>query len=851
MKPSLLKLQKVFRLEADRGYDNHAVVGGIERMLDLWESEARMEGVPDDLIQYIAYRFHDYAHLSENSRAEALQGLWKRIQRRESGEAGEEIEPETEISSNDQVSEVQSIPEAPPISSTEGTAEDLEKTQPQPDAKPPVKSQQVKSGVEPAALNAPVTVLQGIGPRIAQNLNRLGLRTLRDMLYHFPRRYDDYSKLKPINRLEYGEEVTVIGTVESVYVREIHNGKSKLVEALINDGSGSLRVVWFNQIHIAKRLHEGLQIVLAGKVDQYLGRRVMTNPEMEQLEEQQINTNRIVPVYPLTSQVTQHWLRKQMNQVVTNWAPRIQDPLPEDVRRAAELVELPEALLQAHFPDSWEGLQSARERISFDEIFLLQLGVLSQKRAWKEKTAVVIDSDPTWLDGQIRRLPYSLTEAQLRAIHDITGDLASGHPMNRLIQGDVGSGKTVIAGLAIASVTKDNAQACMMAPTSLLAEQHYRSLVKLLAEPAESISSDDSTMPDELPPLQSSEIRLLVGATPEAEKDEIRTGLEQGSIKLVIGTHALIEEPILFNNLQLAVVDEQHRFGVEQRAALRAKGSNPHLLVMTATPIPRSLALTIYGDLDLTVIDEMPPGRQPVSTHVLMPRERERAYSLIRDQLEQGRQAFIIYPMIEENESLETLAAVKEEQRLKDEVFPHFRVGLLHGKLKTEEKDAAMATFRAGEIDILVSTTVIEVGVDIPNATVMLIEGANRFGLAQLHQLRGRVGRGAEKSYCLLIPSNADEVENERLQVMVSTTDGFKLAEKDLEQRGPGQFLGTRQAGFTELQLANLMDIRLVEKARRHAIALFESDPELNFPDHRLLASSLQQFWDGNKSDIS
>lgn len=343
----------------------------------------------------------------------------------------------------------------------------------------------------------------------------------------------------------------------------------------------------------------------------------------------------------------------------------------------------------------------------------------------------------------------------------------------------------------------------------------------------------------------------MIGATPESEKREIRAGLEDGSIKIVIGTHALIEDPVTFANLQLAVVDEQHRFGVEQRAALRSKGDNPHLLVMTATPIPRSLALTVYGDLDVTIIDEMPPGRQAVSTFVLPPRERERAYTLVRSQIENGRQAFIIYPLVEESDKSESKAAVEEHVYLQKEIFPRLSIGLLHGRMKPEEKDEIMTRFRDGEFHILVSTSVIEVGVDVPNATVMMIEGANRFGLAQLHQFRGRVGRGAEKSYCLLIPETPDAVENERLQVMVETNDGFVLAERDLEQRGPGQFLGTRQSGFSELQLASLTDVRLIEKARRQAQILFEEYPDLDQPEFQTLATALDQFWGDGKGDIS
>jgi ATP-dependent DNA helicase RecG len=351
--------------------------------------------------------------------------------------------------------------------------------------------------------------------------------------------------------------------------------------------------------------------------------------------------------------------------------------------------------------------------------------------------------------------------------------------------------------------------------------------------------------------LQESEIRLMLGATSETEKREVRAGLADGTIKVVIGTHALIEDPVIFNDMQLTIVDEQHRFGVEQRAALRSKGANPHLLVMTATPIPRSLALTVYGDLDLSVMDEMPPGRQPVGTYVLPPRELERAFTLIRGQVEQGHQAFIIYPLVEESDKSDAKAAVEEHSRLQKEIFPKLKLGLLHGRMRPEEKDEVMSRFRDGEFHILVSTSVVEVGVDVPNATVMLIEGANRFGLAQLHQFRGRVGRGPDKAYCLLIPDTPDALENQRLQVMVETNDGFVLAEKDLEQRGPGQFLGTRQSGYSELQLASLTDVRLIEKARRHAQDLFEQDPNLTLPEHRPLNEAVERFWGGGKGDIS
>ncbi|MCU0487679.1 MAG: ATP-dependent DNA helicase RecG [Anaerolineales bacterium] len=894
MKPSLDKLYKFFKLEIDRNYDNHAVMGGMERMLSLWEHEARADGIPEDLVQFVLGRIQDYSRLSVVSRAETLEGVWKRIQRslglsealprpgkvepkenepiRQTASPTPDAEVESPGPTTRQEAEMDEVASQSELAAlaTEPQAEQVEEILPPPAAasKPVTSIPTVVKDIDPAGVNAPVTVLKGIGPHNAQNLARLNLFTLRDLLFYLPRRYDDYSRMKPINRLVYGEDVTVIGTVQSIHMRPHRGVKDQAVEAVVTDGSGILRITWFNQPYIARRLHSGAQIVLSGKIDQYLGRLVMINPEMETLEQQQLNTNRIVPVYSLASKITQHWLRRTMNQVVMYWAPRLKDPLPEDIRRSANLMDLSTALMQLHFPDSWEALKSARQRLAFEEILLLQLGVLRQKRAWMQRSAQRFNTDPEWLQMQINRLPYHLTNAQHKAIQDIQKDLASGQPANRLLQGDVGSGKTVVAALAIAIVVQAGAQAAVMAPTSILAEQHYRSLLRLMAETTtpgepESLPAQENDeepegelpesveQPSILPPLRPEEIRLLVGATPEVEKRQIREQLASGEIKLVIGTHALLEEPVQFSNLQFIVVDEQHRFGVEQRAILRSKGDNPHLLVMTATPIPRSLALTVYGDLDLTVMDELPAGRQAIGTYVLLPRERERAYSLIRSQVEQGRQAFIIYPLVEESDKSDAKAAVDEHARLQAEYFPQFSLGLLHGQMRPEDKDLVMDGFRNRKFDILVSTTVVEVGVDVPNATVMVIEGANRFGLAQLHQLRGRVGRGAEKSFCLLIPDSADAVENERLQVMTQTNDGFVLAEKDLEQRGPGQFLGTRQAGFNELKVANLTDVHLIETARRHAIVVFERDPELDHPENQLLKAALHRAWGEPQGDIS
>jgi ATP-dependent DNA helicase RecG len=681
-----------------------------------------------------------------------------------------------------------------------------------------------------------LTAIPGIGPKSAETLSRLELHTLADLLQHYPRRYDDYSRLKTIHRLWFGEEVTVLGTVEEIDVRPMRGGKLKLVEAVISDGTGSIRATWFNQPWIAERLPAGRAVALSGKVDQYLGRLVLKEPEWEPLDQQQLHTRRIVPVYPLTAGVSSKWIRRVIHAVVERYALRLPDPLPEPVREAAGLLPLGRAVQQIHFPDDLATLDRAQHRLAFDEMLLLQLGVLRQKRDWVGLRGQGYRVEDAWMQSFRTALPYQLTGDQEKALEDLRNDLGQDRPMNRLLQGEVGSGKTVVAAVGIGIVAAGGGQSAVMAPTSILAEQHFQTLHELLPHAA-AVSPDS--------------IRLLIGATPEADKESIRRGLSDGSVRVVIGTHALLEEGIQFSSLGFAVVDEQHRFGVAQRAALRQKGAAPHLLVMTATPIPRSLALTIYGDLDLSVLEQMPAGRLPVETRVLLPAERGRAHRFVQSQIEAGRQAFLIYPLVEESEKVATKAAVEEFDRLRQEVFPGIAMGLLHGRLSAEEKDIAMEAFRRGTTAILVSTSVVEVGIDIPNASVMLVEGANRFGLAQLHQFRGRVGRSGHASYCLLVPDTDNEAENARLQAMEATQDGFRLAEMDLEQRGPGEFLGTRQSGYAELRLARLTDLPLIEKARRVAAEILERDPELGLPEHGVLAERWAEFWPSEKGERS
>lgn len=850
MQPSLEKLLKFFSLESEKKFDNTAIIGGLAKMLDFWEGEARADGLSEEIIQAVVSRLKTYEKLPPGGRADSLRGLWKRI-----GEAYPEAkkvkgqpqpqkqaQPQRQERSDDAGSAKPNNAETSPSQEQSQPKQEHQKQYQQKtrQAPPPrfESATSAKHSQTPAALNAELTVLQGVGPKNAESLQKLGMQTLGDMLYNFPRRYEDYSLLKPIQSLMYGDVVTVLGSVQSVHNRPIRGGKQSIIEVIITDGTGALRLSFFNQPWLMNRLKSGDAISVSGKIDQYLGRIVMNSPDWEPVEMEALHTNRIVPIYSLTERITQKWLRGQMNQVVTFWAPAVVDALPEITKREAQLVSLGEALTQVHFPESQARLKLARERLAFDEIFYLQMGVLRQKRDWQDVEGRRFTVTDEWLDSRLGVLPFTLTSAQQEVLKDIRNDLGSGKPMNRLVQGDVGSGKTVVSALGTSMVVSNGAQAAIMAPTSILAEQHYRSFTNQLA--------------GEHGYLQKEEIRLLVGNTPESEKEAIRQGLLDGSIKVVIGTHAVIEPDVQFKDLQFVVIDEQHRFGVQQRAELRSKGTNPHLLVMTATPIPRSLALTVFGDLDVSVMDVMPEGRQTIATHVLRPQERERAYTMLRAQVQQGSQAFIVYPLIDENEKIDARAAVDDFETLSREIFPDLKLGLLHGRMRPSEKDEVMYKFRDREFDILVSTTVIEVGVDVPNSTLMLIEGADRFGLAQLHQLRGRVGRGSKASTCLLIPTHEDATENDRLQAMATTNNGFELADLDLKLRGPGEFLGTRQAGFaSSLKMASITDLPLIEKAREQAKSLFERDPYLTQPEHALLAEAFERFWKNTSSDVS
>ena len=688
----------------------------------------------------------------------------------------------------------------------------------------------------PLGLDAPVTRLPAIGPSYAQKLAKLGVYTVRDLLYLLPTRYDDFSQLRTIDRLKWGEEVTVIGTVWDLKSRVIGEDR-RLVTAVVGDGTGEMQMSWFNPF-VERQLRTGHAYAFSGKVDNYRHVPIIRNPQFEPLDRNQLSTGRLAPVYPLTEGISMQWLRGVLDRTVKSFAAEASDFLPEEVRRQAGLLPLAEALTQIHFPDNPERLAAAHRRLSFDEFFVLQLGVLAARRRFRGASARSIRCDDAALAAFTAALPFELTTAQRRALGHISGDLAQTVPMSRLLQGDVGSGKTAVAAAALWLAVANGTQGAIMAPTEILAEQHARSFGKMF----ENLPHPSADRPVK--------VVLLTGAMRGAERADALAALAAGDADIAIGTHALIQGGVAFRELTVAVVDEQHRFGVEQRAALRQKGVQPHMLVMSATPIPRSLALTVYGDLDISVIDEMPAGRTPIKTKWLTTSQRERAYDFIRRQAANGRQAFIIYPLVEETENSEARAAVEEHARLKQTIFPDLRVELLHGRMRGEEKDRVMRAFGAGESDVLVATSVVEVGIDVPNATVIMIEDAERFGLAQLHQFRGRVGRGEYPSYCILISDATEGDGIKRLQALENSTDGFALAQIDLEMRGPGDFFGTRQSGLPPLHAAQLSDLRTLEDARAAAQGMFEVDPELLRPEHRALAAQVAAFWQ-SAGDVS
>jgi ATP-dependent DNA helicase RecG len=802
-------LLKILELEQKKGYADTAVFGGLDKFLQRWGETAAV-GITN---RKLLSKFRgllvktSYAELTPQERLEWINKV-------------REFLPELSV-------------DKPEIKEKAVSAE-----------KKQVSRTTVKV-IPNQPIDALITAVKGISTKLADKFAKLGVRTIRDLLYFFPNRHIDYSQRQLISNLIEGVEQTIVANVWEAREKRLGGGPRLSTEATVGDETGNITIIWFNNPWMAKTLKTNNQVAISGRVKSFRDRLVFENPEWEILEDKElIHAGRLVPLYHLTEGLHPRQVRKLMKTVVDQWSGQLEDFLPPELRTRNSLLPLTQAINQAHFPDDITSKDKARVRLAFDELFLLQLGVLRRKRNWQaNQPGNAFNIDKSLLETFTRSLPFELTPAQQRVVREILTDITKPQAMSRLLQGEVGSGKTVVATIALLMAVANGFQGALMAPTEILAEQHFNTLSALLGK-AGTMQSSDSYIRSysELLPRPIA-VALLTGAITLKKKQLLQEWIKNGDIDIIIGTHALIQEDVTFKKLGLAVVDEQHRFGVEQRSVLRQKGFNPHVLVMTATPIPRTLALTLYGDLDLSVIDQLPPGRQEIKTRWLKPEQRESAYRFIAKQVAEGRQAFIICPLIEESDAIQAKAATEEYEHLSRDVFPDLKLGLLHGRMSNDNKNNIMHSFNRGELQILVATPVIEVGIDVPNASVMLVESADRFGLSQLHQFRGRVGRGQAQSYCMFLAEDPSEIGRLRLDIIEKTQNGFILAEEDLKMRGPGEFFGTRQSGIPDLRMAKLSDVAILELARREAINLFSNDPTLKRAEHALLVKELARVW--------
>lgn len=820
-------LHKVLELERAKGFADSAVMGGLDAYLRRFSQRQVLLSNRQLAAAISSLPSRGYASLDLSERRRWLEGLLAIVDDRSAG---------AQPSPRARAKTAASSPSPAASSAKKGAR--------------PVAARRVAQTVGQASLDSPITVLKGVSRATLSRFARLGVETIRDLLFHFPYRYNDFANIRPISQLIVGEEQTVLATVWSAAETTIGR-RLKGTEAIVSDETGTLRVIWWGQRYIARQLRSGARVALSGKVSVYRGQRQMESPEYEFLaSDDLIHTARLVPVYPLTGGLFPRVVRRLAKEALDNFADSVPDPIPPELKERLHLWPLPYALRQMHYPDSQETAQMARRCLAFQELLTIQLGVLKRRRAWQESgRAYPLALSQKALDGFISSLPFALTQAQRRVMGEMAAGIGREVPMSRLLQGDVGSGKTVVASAGLLAAVASGCQGAMMAPTEILAEQHYRTICALLGDGGERILDGGMFRPLYMEkPLR---VVLLIGSLRGREKAAAQEAIARGEVDIAIGTHALIQAEVAFPRLGLVVVDEQHRFGVMQRAALRAKGLSPHVLVMTATPIPRTLALTVYGDLDISIIDEMPPGRKVVKTIRALPHERDEVYGFVREEVAKGRQAYIICPLVEESEAIAAKAAVQEYEHLARDVFPNLRLGLVHGRVPSVEREGEMRAFRDGDLDILVSTAVVEVGIDVPNATIMLVEGADRFGLSQLHQFRGRVGRGEHQSYCILLSENPSQEAQERLSLMETIYDGFRLAEEDLRLRGPGEYFGTRQTGMPDLKVARLSDIDLIERARAEAACLLEVDPSLARPEHRLLERQVSHLWERVTAEVS
>lgn len=671
--------------------------------------------------------------------------------------------------------------------------------------------------------NASIKYLKGVGEKRAAMLGKLGIFTLWDLLTFYPRVYEDWSNITSIKDAPLGENVC-IRAIAGMRCREykIRKGMT-LYKTEVTDGENLLDITFFNNKYAAEKIEQGKEYLFFGKITGKGYYRSMNTPEFTEFD----GDGRMRPIYPQTAGMNSRAIEKLIKNAF-EVCGEFKDPLPDDIRNSYCLMSLENALRNIHFPESEDMLSEARRRLIFEELFLLELGLMRLKTKSRQSNAIPMQAN--FCEEFYGMLPFELTGAQKRAINQSAEDMLRDVPMNRLLQGDVGSGKTAVSAALIYNCSRNGYQSALMAPTEVLAMQHYKTLAQM---------------------FENTDIRigLLTGSTPAAEKKKIKAALKDGEIDLAVGTHALIQKDVEFKNLALAVTDEQHRFGVNQRGSLSSKGKNPHTLVMSATPIPRTLALIIYGDLDLSILDEMPKGRQKIETFLVNTEIRERAYGYIKKHLCAGMQGYIVCALVAENEESELTAATELYKNLEDGFFKGFRLGLLHGKMKPAEKKVVMESFASGETQLLVSTTVIEVGIDVPNAVIMVIENAERFGLSQLHQLRGRIGRGTEKSTCIMISDAQNEETERRLKILASTTDGFKIADEDLKLRGPGDFFGSRQHGLPELKIANMMtDGEAIRETHAAAADLLKKNPALSGEEYMLLRQAVNRLFSGGIS---
>jgi ATP-dependent DNA helicase RecG len=675
-------------------------------------------------------------------------------------------------------------------------------------------------------LQIPLSQVSFIEKKYLQKLDQLGIKTVRDFLRFFPHRYDDLSRLVKISELKPDESATIEGKAIDIQSSRTWKRKMAITEALIQDESGDVRAIWFNQPYIIQNIKKDSRVRLSGKVSWDGNGLRFSNPAYERALRAPTNTGRIVPVYPETRGVTSKWLRWKISQLLKEYSERIGEPIPNVILKRQNLIGAREAVRELHFPSSFEQLEKARKRTAFEEMFLIQLVSVRSRRDWEKSRAAKIAFDEKLVKKFIATLSFKLTDAQKKSAFQILKDIEKSHPMNRLLEGDVGSGKTVVAAIAALEAMMAGYQTVIMAPTEVLARQHFETFGRVLKGFSQKIGL-----------LTNSESRTF---WKKNTRKNFLGKIRRGDVKILIGTHALIQKSVEFQKLALVIIDEQHRFGVGQRAYLQKQTTNlkdglknttPHLLSMTATPIPRTLALAFFGNLDISLLDEMPKGRKKIITETVAPAGREKVYDFIRSEIKSGRQAFFIFPLIEESEKISGRAATEEHKNLTENIFPDLKIGLLHGRMKPKNKEDIMTKFKDKKLDILVSTSVIEVGVDVPNATIMVIEGAERFGLAQLHQFRGRVGRSEHQSHCFLFTDSASANTKKRLNALVKSEDGFKLAEHDLELRGPGEFLGKRQSGLADATMEHLGDVKLIQQARLEAQSVFSLDPKLEkFP---------------------